>query len=282
VTASRVAFVFGVVAFAVVPAVGAQDDEGTAPGRGAPTARNLQVLPKDTPPQNVMATMQAFTRALGVQCTFCHVQGAVEMLTPEEAAAQAAQPGAGRGRGRGRQSGPPMDFAADTKRQKQTARLMLRMVNDINRSLAAGLRKPESEITRVQCVTCHRGVTNPELLPDLLARTMLGKGEGAATALYRELRQKYPGTDAYDFNENVLVELARQSLASRKPDDALAWLLLNVEFYPKSSASYLVLSQAHLVKNDREAAVKDLESALAVDPNNQQAWRELEKLKKQP
>ena len=38
-------------------------------------AAQPQVLPKDTPPQDVVALMQQFTRALGVQCTYCHVAG---------------------------------------------------------------------------------------------------------------------------------------------------------------------------------------------------------------
>ena len=80
--------------------------------------------------------MQQFTRALGVQCTYCHVQNTPPPLTAEEAAAQAAAnpPVAGRGRGRGQ--GPQMDFAADDKRQKQTARLMLTLVNDLNARIA--------------------------------------------------------------------------------------------------------------------------------------------------
>ena len=65
-----------------------------------------------------------------------------------------------------------MDFAADDKRQKQTARLMLTLVNDINAQTvdAAMPRKPAAgRSSRVQCATCHRGVPNPQLLADLLS-----------------------------------------------------------------------------------------------------------------
>ena len=101
------------------------------------------------------------------------------------------------------------------------------------------------------------------MLGDLLNQTMTGKGEAAAVALYRELRQKYLGTEAYDFREPVLLDLGRQSLAASKPDDALAWLQLNIEFYPKSTESYLVLAQVHERKRDQAAAIKDLEKVLA-------------------
>jgi len=270
---------FGLLlAFAVAVSASAQNEAPAAGrGRGAPP-RNLQVLPKDTAPQEVGAIMQQFTRALGVQCTYCHVQNTPPPLTAEEAAAQAAAnpPAAGRGRGRGQ--GPQMDFAADTKRQKQTARLMLTLVNDLNARIAA-IPGRRADVSRVQCATCHRGVPNPQMLGELLNQTMTGKGEAAAVALYRELRQKYLGTEAYDFREAVLLDLGRQSLAASKPDDALAWLQLNTEFYPKSTDSYLVLAQVHERKRDQAAAIKDVEKALALDPDNAAAKRQLGRLR---
>ena len=251
--------------------------------------KNLKVLPKDSSAQDVLATMQQFTRALGVQCTYCHVEQTAPLLTAEEqqaaaaAAAAAAPPagqaqGRGRGRGRGPQ-GPQMDYAADDKRQKQTARLMLAMTGDINARLAASLKKPVTEITRVQCATCHRGVTNPQQLSALLRQTMLTKGEGAAVVQYRELRQQYFNSGAYDFRETTLLDLGRESLATRKPDDALAWLQLNVEFYPRSAAGFVELANAHLAKRDRDAAVADLTKALAIDPANAEAKRQLARVK---
>jgi len=248
--------------------------------------RNLQVLPKDTPPADVVAEMQQFTRALGVQCTYCHVEQTAPLLSAEEqqaaqAAAAAAPPVAGRGRGRGRgPQGPQMDYAADEKRQKLTARVMMALTRDINARLAASLKKPAAEITRVQCATCHRGVTIPAQLSDLLRQTMTAKGEGAAVVQYRELRQAYANTGSYDFRETTLLDLARESLTTRKPDDALAWLQLNVEFYPQSAASYVELARAHLAKRDRDAAAGDLTKALAIDPANADARRELGRITK--
>jgi tetratricopeptide (TPR) repeat protein len=252
-------------------------------GVSAQAPRNLQILPKDTPQQDVVALMQQFTRALGVPCTYCHVEVTAPLLTAEEAAAAAAAappPVAGRGRGRGRGAGPQMDFASDDKRQKQTARLMLSLVNDINARLAATIKKPSFEIVRVQCATCHRGIANPAQLSDLLRQTMLGKGESAAVAQYRELRQSYVNSGAYDFAESVLLDLGRESLATRKPDDALAWLQLNVEFYPQSIPSWVALSQAHAAKRDQEAARSDLQKALALDPGNADARRLLRAMPK--
>ena len=271
----------GVFALGLCGTAAAQPPAAQA-GRGAAAPRNLQVLPKDTSPQDVVAVMQQFTRALGVQCTYCHVEVTPPPLTAEEAAAAAAAapPAAGRGRGRGRGAGPQMDFASDDKRQKQTARLMLKLVNDTNANLTAAIHRPPSEIVRVQCATCHRGVTNPAQLSDMLRQTMLGKGESAAVAQYRELRQGYLNTGAYDFREAVLLDPGRESLATRKPDDALAWLQLNLEFYPQSVPSLVALAQAHVAKRDHDAAKSDLQKALALEPGNAEARKILRAMPK--
>jgi len=274
------------VAVSAAAVVRGQDARGRGTAPAAPAPRNLQVLPKDTPAPDLIAAMQQFTRALGVQCTYCHVEQAPRLLSVEEqqaaqAAAAAAPPAAGRGRGRGRgRGGPQMDYAADDKRQKRTARVMISLTRDINARLSAAIRKPAAEITRVECATCHRGVTNPQQLSVLLRQTMLGKGEGAAVAQYRELRQAYVNTGAYDFREGTLLDLGRESLATRKPDDAVAWLQVNVEFYPQSAASYVELARAHLAKRDSDSAVSDLTKALGIDPANADAKRELARLRK--
>ena len=273
--------VLGVFALGLCCTAAAQPPAPPA-GRGAAAPRNLQVLPKDTSQQDVVVLMQQFTRALGVQCTYCHVEVTPPPLTAEEAAAAAAAapPAAGRGRGRGRGAGPQIDFASDDKRQKQTARLMLKLVNDTNATLTSAVHKPSSEIVRVQCATCHRGVTNPAQLSDVLRQTMLGKGESAAVAQYRELRQGYLKSGAYDFREAVLLDLGRESLGTRKPDDALAWLQLNLEFYPQSVPTLVALAQTHVAKRDQDAAKADLQKALALDPGNAEARRILRAMPK--
>jgi len=159
---------------------------------------------------------------------------------------------------------------------------MMSLVNDVNARLssAVGGRKPPADIVRVRCATCHRGVTNPAQLSDVLRQTMLGKGESAAVAQYRELRQSYLNTEAYDFREAVLLDLGRESLATRKPDDALAWLQLNLEFYPKSAPSWIALAQAHIAKRDQDAARSDLQKALTLDSANAEALRLLRAMPK--
>src|SRR5678815_4582987 len=65
---------------------------------------NLQVLPKDIQKEKLMATMRSFTFALGVRCDYCHAESADHK----------------------------MNFAADDKEEKKTARVMLQMVHAVN------------------------------------------------------------------------------------------------------------------------------------------------------
>jgi hypothetical protein len=108
---------------------------------GAPPAppKNLQVLPKDTPAPQVVALMRTFNTGLGVQCGYCH-----EFV------------GAGN---------PANDMAADTKTPKLVARVMMQMTSEINAKLAANIKKPADQITKVECATCHRGAAIPVVPP---------------------------------------------------------------------------------------------------------------------
>jgi photosynthetic reaction center cytochrome c subunit/tetratricopeptide repeat protein len=248
---------------------------GAGAGRGAAAAgpQNLQVLPKDTPQAQVLQTMQAFTAALGVQCVHCHVQ--------------AAAPAGGRGDGGGGRGGrgggaPAFDYASDDKAQKKAARQMMLMVRDINPKVVAAVGKAEDMTVRVGCVTCHRGVAIPRPLTDILDLTTTEKGAPAAIAQYKDLRKQYFGAQAYDFSEGSLVAYAQRATNANKADEAMAWLQLNLEYFPLSSRTYVGLSQAQQKKNDKEAAIKSMEKAVELDPQNAQTKRQLDQLKGVP
>ena len=125
--------------FAQEPARGGGGGQG---GRGGAPPTNLQVLPKDWTRQQVVQVMQQFTMGLGVQCNYCHAEMA------------GAQPGAN--------GQVPLDAASDEKQQKKTARVMMKMVNDVNTTLGSQIGKPASDVVKVQCITCHRGSAIPK------------------------------------------------------------------------------------------------------------------------
>lgn len=107
------------------------------PHRPLPKPVNLQVLPKDTSPEQVVHIMRGITGALGVDCNFCHAPNPT---------------------GRG------LDFASDAKPEKATARIMMRMTNDINDNFMAQVKDPDATEAdkHVTCGTCHRGHSMPE------------------------------------------------------------------------------------------------------------------------
>ena len=255
-------------------------------GRGAlPAPTNLQVLPKDISTADLQETMRGFNFALGVQCTHCHAEAPPPAAPAPAAGARAGAPPAEGGRGgRGGRGNapPPLNFASDDKAEKKTARLMIKMVNDLNAKLTsevAPVLGKSGSLTKVQCATCHRGIAQPEQISDILSNLMLTKGETVAANRYKELRTKYYGSQTYDFSEPMLIRLSQASVTANKLDDALAWTRLNLEFYPKSAGTYLQMADVYTRKMEQPQALKAAEKAVELDPDNADAKRRLEQLK---
>jgi hypothetical protein len=143
--------------FAQVPAQGgaAQAAGGGRGGQAPPPPQNLQIMPKDVSREQLLATMRGFTAGLGVQCNYCHIQ-----------------------EGRGGRN----DFATDEKQPKKTARVMMKMMAGVNDTLASGLGKTPADITKVECVTCHRGEAIPKNPPPPQAAAP-GGGQAPAPGL---------------------------------------------------------------------------------------------------
>jgi tetratricopeptide (TPR) repeat protein len=213
---------------------------------------NLQILPKDAQRQQVLATMNAFTQSLGVQCNYCHVQ-----------------------EGRGGRN----DMASDEKPTKKAARAMMILAREINDKLPAAVSKAADATTRVGCATCHRGVAIPKQIADIVTDAAAPGGAAAGLAKFKELRTQYYGGQSYDFSEGSLIAIAQRANQAQKADDALAYLQANLEFYPKSSRTYQTMAQVKNAKGDKDGAIKDLEKAVELDPNNQQAKMQLQQLK---
>src|SRR6202051_2040821 len=89
--------------------------------------KNIQVL-KGIPADQLIPAMQFITASLGVECEFCHVEGA---------------------------------FEKDDKKPKQTARKMMEMMFAINKENFEGHRE-------VTCYSCHRGSADPVGMPPVM------------------------------------------------------------------------------------------------------------------
>jgi len=226
-----------------------------APGHFPPDSLiNVKVIPKTTPVMQVVGIMRNFAGGLGVRCQFCHVG----------------------------QEGMPLgqfDFAKDEKRTKLTARQMMRMVEEINRRLDT---LPEhAQMTshvEVTCNTCHRGVSRPMSLEQLIQETAQTAGVDSATRAYRALRDRYYGRAAYDFGEPTLNVAAFRLARAGKFDDAFAILRLNEGYFPASSNLSTFRGNIDLMKGDTAAAIAAFREAVRRDSTNGEAQGRLRQL----
>ena len=238
--------------------------QGQGAGAGQPNGfTNLQVWPADTPRAVVLNFMNAFNRSLGIECNYCHVQ-----------------------------TNGRFDFASDEKREKRVARKMILFRDSINVELAAIVDKPVTAgptsvearpgaPTRVLCASCHHGLPIPAPLGEVISEAEKTGGVNAGLAKFKELRAKFYGGQQYDFTDYALVGIATTALNQKRPDDAMKYLEANLEYFPKSSQTYQAIAQVKNAKGDKAGAIKDLETAMQLNPQNNQAKNQLQLLKGQ-
>ena len=133
--------------------------------------------------------------------------------------------------------------------------------------------------TRVLCASCHHGLPVPAPLGEVISDAERSGGSTAGLAKFKELRAKFYGGQQYDFTEYALVGIANTALNAKRADDALRYLQANLELFPKSSMTYQAMAQAKNTKGDKAGAVKDLETAVQLDPQNAQAKNQLQQLR---
>jgi photosynthetic reaction center cytochrome c subunit len=106
---------------------GSQAVNGAGPKTAGQQFKNIKVL-KDIPADQLIPAMQFIAASLGVECEFCHVQGA---------------------------------FEKDDKKPKLAARKMMEMMFTINQENFDGHRE-------VTCYSCHRGSAKPVAMPPVM------------------------------------------------------------------------------------------------------------------
>jgi len=107
-----------------VPAANGQTSAPAPPKLAEEVFKNIQAL-KGTPADQLIPAMQFISASLGVECSFCHVEGMMDL---------------------------------DDKKPKKTARDMIAMTVAINKTHFEGHR----EIT---CNSCHNGAEHPKGMP---------------------------------------------------------------------------------------------------------------------
>ncbi len=117
---------------------------GGRPPRTYPAPKNLKVLPKDTTGQQIHEIMEGWAGSLGVHCDTCHT------ADPKNV---------------GPDGRPRLKFEDDSKPEKQMARIMYTMTEDIKKNYVkkvADMDKMETPAAPLTCGTCHRGHLDPE------------------------------------------------------------------------------------------------------------------------
>lgn len=103
-----------------------------------PPWENLKVLPKNISKDSLEHLMKNYATSLGVKCNYCHMPSKTDPTK--------------------------LDFPNDDKIEKEIARGMIGMTNEINaKHFQPYFPNPKPEqVYVVNCVMCHRGTTNPE------------------------------------------------------------------------------------------------------------------------
>lgn len=87
--------------------------------------KNLKILPKDISKDSLMSLMKGYNQALGVKCNHYHT----------------------------------MDKSSDDKHEKEIARHMIKLTNELNAKEFAPIG--DQYKNAIECATCHRGSTKP-------------------------------------------------------------------------------------------------------------------------
>ena len=103
---------------------------------------NIKVFPSTATFDEIDHAMDQFKVDLGVKCNYCH---APEKDNPRK-----------------------MDMASDANPNKDIARDMIRMTEEMNKKYIATIKHTESDTSKLQlvtCNTCHRGAPKPFAKP---------------------------------------------------------------------------------------------------------------------
>ena len=215
--------------------------------------KNLHVLPKEWPGSRLRPVMIGFTKALGVRCSYCH-KG---------------------------EEGKPLstyDFASDENPNKNRAREMYRMLNEIDEHLKR-IEPSGDKRVNMWCHTCHHGRPRPMTLDEELNEHYRKKDLQAALDDYADLKKKYYGRAAFDFGEDSLNVFAYTLLENNDTTGAIQVFKLNAETFPDSPNVWDSLAEGYSKAGDLKKAQENYEKALRLDPANQSAKDALTRIK---
>ena len=215
-------------------------------------SENVTVLPETISGEELGNIMRAFTSALGVRCSYCHVgQGPLSEY----------------------------DFASDDKPAKEKTRIMMRMTQAINSEYVAEFASLEEESEKriqVTCMTCHRNVAKPALLEAVLFDTHESSGIEEVLTQYDDLRDAYYGGFSFDFREGVLTRLGQQLSEEGHFQAALRVLDKEIELHSEYADVYRVQGAIFEKQGNKENAIASYEKGKSLSsPRRSQFFQQL-------
>jgi hypothetical protein len=105
-----------------------------------PPFKNLKILPRFTTDRAMDSIMHGYTKALGVNCEFCHYHDKLR---------------------------DTWDMASDVKPEKLICRKMMIMTTEINKKFFPPEDGSTPVMEAVTCFTCHRGKPMPDEMKDM-------------------------------------------------------------------------------------------------------------------
>lgn len=218
-------------------------------------AKNLQYFPKDISRPALVQRMREFSFALDVRCQYCHAGGDGVSFDG-------------------------VDFSSDEKTAKKKARAMLRMSDEINKTLLAKIPSRTDPPVEVNCATCHRGRRTPKALQTVLFEIVELDGAAAAVAKYKELRADM-ALGVYNFGQWEIMELARRLVEARHTAAAITILEMNGEYYPKAAEIDFQIAELHLARGEKAQALQRYKVTLEKAPGHEAATARIAELEKQ-
>jgi tetratricopeptide (TPR) repeat protein len=110
---------------------------------------------------------------------------------------------------------------------------------------------------------------------EMLRETIKSSGTEAAKAKFKEFHDKKD----YYLSEDEMNNLGYEYLNSKKYNEAIVVLAMNVEAFPESFNTYDSLGEAYAAAGQKEPAIKNYEKSLELNPTSQSGIEALKKLK---
>jgi tetratricopeptide (TPR) repeat protein len=163
-------------------------------------------------------------------------------------------------------------------RTKQNATARRKFIMAVTLFIAAALTGVGTVgVTMFSWLPSVKAVNDPRIsIADTLSVTILASGIDQAVKQYYELKSSTPAR--YNFDQSELKALGKKLSASKRFDDAIRILRLNVEAYPESARAYARLAEGYWDASNKVEALVNCQQALKLDPADEIAINLLQQL----